>query len=50
MEHRDDAPLADEQRPGSIPNDQPVGGAAGPEDEKAPDRPLQSGDDGEQDG
>ncbi len=31
MEHRDDAPLADEPQPGAIPNDQPLGGAAGPE-------------------
>ncbi len=45
MEHRDDAPLADEQRPGATPNDQPVGGATGPEDDKAPERPLHSGDD-----
>jgi hypothetical protein len=32
MEHRDDAPLADEPRSGAIPNDQPAGGPTGPED------------------
>jgi hypothetical protein len=50
MEHRDDAPLADEPRPTAIPNDQPVGGVAGPEDEHAPARPLQSAQDGADDG
>ena len=34
MEHRDDAPLADESQPGAAPNDQPVGGAG--EDVGAP--------------
>ena len=32
MEHRDDAPLADEAQPDAIPNDQPAGCPAGPED------------------
>ena len=36
MEHRDDAPLADEPQPGAVPNDQPVGGAG--EDVAAPAR------------
>ncbi|HWI08979.1 MAG TPA: hypothetical protein VNT54_15865 [Solirubrobacteraceae bacterium] len=27
MEHRDDAPLADEPQPGAVPNDQPAGAA-----------------------
>ena len=26
MEHRDDAPLADEAQPGAVPNDQPAAG------------------------
>ena len=50
MEHRDDAPLADESRAGAIPNDQPLGAAAGPgedapaapEDGDDEDRPPQS--------
>ncbi|HWC24968.1 MAG TPA: hypothetical protein VG474_00155 [Solirubrobacteraceae bacterium] len=36
MEHPDDAPLADETQPGSIPNDQPSGGPVSPEDPPAP--------------
>ncbi len=32
MQRRDDAPLADEPQAGAIPNDQPAGGPAGPED------------------
>lgn len=41
MEHADDAPLADEPRERTVPNDQPVGGPpAGPEDENMPERPL----------
>lgn len=32
MEHRDDAPLANEPQAGAIPNDQPLTGPAGPED------------------
>jgi hypothetical protein len=35
MEHRDDAPLADEPQAGAIPNDQPAGGPPGPEDPAA---------------
>jgi hypothetical protein len=46
MEHRDDAPLADDGRRGPIPDDQPAGGPAGPEDENMPARPL--ADDGPQ--
>ncbi len=42
MEHRDDAPLADEPQPGAAPNDQPAG-PSGPEDERAPDRPQGGG-------
>jgi hypothetical protein len=49
MEHPDDAPLADDGQRGAVPNDQPAGGAAGPEDEKAPQRPRHSGDDGDDD-
>jgi len=41
--------MADEQRPGAVPNDQPVGGAAGPEDDNAPTRPLGSGGDDDAD-
>jgi hypothetical protein len=46
MEHRDDAPLADEPRAGAIPNDQPLAGPAGPEDRArdADDRPDDDGD------
>ncbi len=49
MEHPDDAPLADDGQRGAVPNDQPAGGAAGPEDEKAPQRPVRSGDDADED-
>lgn len=35
MQQRDDAPLADEPQAGAIPNDQPAGGAPGPEDPDA---------------
>lgn len=48
MEHRDDeaTPLAGESR-GPVPDDMPLGGVAGPEDENAPPRPLHSdGEDG----
>ncbi|HEV2061086.1 MAG TPA: hypothetical protein VGR11_17170 [Solirubrobacteraceae bacterium] len=43
MEHTEDAPLADEGRRGSIPDDQPVGGPTGPGDENMPSRPLTPG-------
>lgn len=49
MEHADDAPLADDGQRGAVPNDQPAGGAAGPEQEKALRRPVQSGDDADDD-
>lgn len=43
MEHRDDAPLADEPQAGAIPNDQPMGDAAAPanagDGDAAQDRP-----------
>jgi len=32
MEHREDAPLADEPQAGAIPNDQPADAPAEPED------------------
>jgi hypothetical protein len=45
MEHRDDAPLADEPQAGAIPNDQPAGGPAAPEDPAvASDVEAQQGD------
>jgi hypothetical protein len=48
MEHRDDAPLADEPQPGAIPNDQPAGGGAAPNDPDEPaDPPGGEDDDGE---
>ncbi len=50
MEQRDDAPLADAAQPGAIPNDQPAAGPAGPEDERAPARPLRSDEPDEEDG
>lgn len=50
MEHPDDAPLADDGQRGAVPNDQPAGGGAGPEDEQAPQRPVRFGDDGGGDG
>lgn len=39
---RDDAPLADPDRPGAIPNDQPTdaAGVSGLPDEQSPDVPL----------
>lgn len=40
MEHTDDTPLADEGRRGATPDDQPLGGSAGPGDENMPARPL----------
>jgi hypothetical protein len=42
MEHPDDAPLADEGERGAIPDDQPLGGPAGPGDENMPARPVTS--------
>lgn len=46
MEHRDDAPLADEPRSGAIPNDQPVAdGDAAAQDAAAP---SDDGDDEDQ--
>ncbi len=49
MAERDDAPLADEPQPGSVPNDMPSGMPAGA-DEVEPE-PLGSGDDpGEDEG
>ena len=43
MQHNDDAPLADEGQRGAIPDDQPLGGPVGPEDENMPPRPLAPG-------
>jgi hypothetical protein len=43
MEHSDDAPLADDGDRGPVPDDQPLGGPAGPEDENMPSRPLTPG-------
>jgi hypothetical protein len=40
MEHPDDAPLADDGERDPVPNDQPLGGPAGPGDENMPPRPL----------
>jgi hypothetical protein len=48
MEHHDEAPLADDGERSAIPDDQPVGGPAGPEDENMPPRPLTPGRPGEQ--
>jgi len=48
MANRDDAPLADEPQPGSVPNDMPTGMPAGA-DEHEPD-PLGSGDEAEPEG
>jgi hypothetical protein len=45
MEHRDDAPLADETQPGAIPNDQPTGDPADPGDGTDPEA---AGDDDEE--
>lgn len=45
MEHRDDAPLADEAQAGAIPNDQPLTGVGEPADADPPD----DGDDDEAD-
>ena len=45
MAERDDAPLADEPQPGSVPNDMPSGMPAG-EDAPEPE-PLGPGDDDE---
>jgi hypothetical protein len=42
MEHPDDAPLADEGQRGATPDDQPLGGPAGPGDEDMPARPVTS--------
>ena len=47
MEHADDAPLADEGQRGATPDDQPLGGPAGPGDENMPSRPLTSGPGGD---
>ena len=47
VEHNDPAPPADEARRGAVPDDQPLGGPAGPRDENVPQRPLtKSGVDG----
>ena len=46
MEHPDQAPLADDGEHSATPNDQPLGGPSGPEDENMPARPL--ADDGPQ--
>lgn len=46
MEHRDDAPLADESRGAAIPNDQPLGDAGAPAQEDA--APGEDGDDEDQ--
>jgi hypothetical protein len=47
MEENDPAPLADDGERGAIPNDQPLGGPAGPGDENMPPRPLKtSGEEG----
>lgn len=43
MEHTDDTPPADEGERGAIPDDQPLGGPAGPGDENMPSRPVTSG-------
>ena len=49
MEHRNDAPLADEPQAGAVPNDQPVGGGpAGPED-PGPASDVEVRDDDDQD-
>jgi hypothetical protein len=40
MKHDDDAPLADDGARGAVPDDQPLGGPAGPGDENMPPRPL----------
>jgi hypothetical protein len=48
MEHRDDAPLADEPQAGAIPNDQPMGDAAAPAspgDDEPPQDPPPPDDD-----
>lgn len=42
MEHTDDTPLGDEGQRGATPDDQPLGGSAGPGDENMPSRPLTS--------
>ena len=43
MEHRDDAPLADESQAGAIPNDQPDSDVAAPAHDAA--APADDGDD-----
>ena len=48
MAERDDAPLADEAQPGSVPNDMPSGMPAG-DDQVEPD-PLGPGGEGESEG
>ena len=48
MANRDDAPLADEPQPGSVPNDMPTGMPAGA-DEPEPE-PLGAGDEEEGEG
>ncbi|MFP5361370.1 MAG: hypothetical protein ACLGI5_01415 [Thermoleophilia bacterium] len=50
MEHRDDAPLADEPQAGAIPNDQPAGHPPGPEDPGAASRVEVRGDEEDDDG
>jgi hypothetical protein len=47
VEHRDDAPLADETQPSAIPNDQPVGDFGDRGDRKHPE-PVGDDDDEEQ--
>ncbi|HEV2776750.1 MAG TPA: hypothetical protein VGV90_14245 [Solirubrobacteraceae bacterium] len=47
MERPDDAPLADEGQRGATPDDQPLGGPAGPGDENMPPRPVTSGPGGD---
>jgi hypothetical protein len=47
MEHDESAPLSDEGQRGATPDDQPLGGPAGPGDENMPARPItREGDDG----
>ena len=48
MEHRDDAPLADEPQPGAIPNDQPAAPAAPSDADATGDD--QTGDDDDEPG
>jgi hypothetical protein len=47
MERTDPVPLADDGERGAVPDDQPIGGPAGPGDENMAPRPLVTpGEDG----